>query len=182
MTKEIDPKVLALAHEMTIILASSLAQATFDERKQALESALKKDWAPLGYYFRQGGRTTPEIRAFLIDVMDGKLQQPRRKTSPWRNENRNKKIALRILTLRANKEKRAIEKVADQFGLEQQQARRAFKRHQAEAAKILETEKRLGSQVKNLVHLVRRPGRRTGKYLPAFSTPEHFCVYSDIKP
>ena len=78
--------------DMDIKMLSFFTQAEVERRKKALESALNGDWVPLGDYFEDGitlagkGRLTPEIRAFIVDVMYGRRQQPRRKSGPTRND------------------------------------------------------------------------------------------------
>jgi hypothetical protein len=189
VTKDLSPAVMdattreavlmAVARGMIHDLQSSLAQETFKERKSALEDALNGDWVPLGDYFRRGGRLTPEIRAFVVDAMCGKRTQPRRKTSPRQREKRDMKMARRILALRAKGEKRAIDKVAEQFGLEQQQARRAFKKHAATAAELFKKVEFIKAQAPELLDIVHRAyerrARKVRDYVSrAFSTPEYF--------
>ena len=72
---------------------------------------------------------TPEIRAFLADVMDGKRQQPRRKTSPTHKGARNYEMVERVLTKRSRGEKNAIESVAADMDLGVRQVSRAMKKY-----------------------------------------------------
>ena len=50
-------------------------------REGALHFALKGDWEPLARYIKDGGRITPEVRAFLVDVLNGTRKRPAKKIS-----------------------------------------------------------------------------------------------------
>jgi hypothetical protein len=178
--------------DMDIKMLSFFTQAEVERRKKALESALNGDWVPLGDYFEDGitlagkGRLTPEIRAFIVDVMYGRRQQPRRKSGPTRKEKRDREIAKRVLALRMNGEKRAVEKIAEEFGLEQRQAWRAFKEYGDITAAVEKSIDNFKSAIQNVIRCIEAewdappPPWAPGRY-PARSTTERFCSPNDIK-
>jgi hypothetical protein len=74
-------------------------------REKALADARKGKWSTLANYLEQGGRVTPQIRLFLIEVLSFKVKQPRRKERKMSG----KDIALEVFRAELRGEKNALD-------------------------------------------------------------------------
>jgi hypothetical protein len=85
-------------------------------RKYVLKCAIKGDWAPLCNYVRDGDRITPEIRSFLVDVLNGRIKKPPKKISRVETLLRNDRLVQFVWEARQRGDKDVPQQAVNKFG------------------------------------------------------------------